>query len=214
MDRKVALKALDDYTKITHKNYSSLNSNDNKKIKYFKSLLSRILICIILVIAIAIYIKIDDDNASLVDKYLFHDNLKFTAINKWYQDKFGNVLPNVSSKDQEKDALVFSSNLLKNNYVTYKDGVQIDYQKGSPISLLYGGIVIFLGEKEDYGNVLVVQGNDGIDYTYGGLTNISINLYDYVEKDTIIGEASNDYIYLILEKNGQHLSYDEYLQEN
>ena len=87
------------------------------------------------------YIKIDDDNAFLVDKYLFHDNIKFTQINKWYQDNFGSILPNVSNN--ESDALVFKDDLIKNNYTTYKDGVKIEYSKGSPVSLLYGGIVIY-----------------------------------------------------------------------
>ena len=44
---------IEDYTKISHKRYSN-NNTDNKKIKYLKSLISRILMSIILVISISI----------------------------------------------------------------------------------------------------------------------------------------------------------------
>ncbi len=199
---------IDDYTKISHKRYSS--NDDNNKIKYLKHLITRILISLILIICIATYIKIDDDNSSLVDKYLFKDNLKFTKINKWYQDKFGNIVPNI----KDNSLYVFSNNIKENEYTTYKDGVKINYQKNSPVTLLNGGIVIFIGEKEGYNNTIIVQGNDGIDYTYGNITNVSVNLYDYIEKDTLIGEALDNYIYLILEKDGQIMNYEEYLKKN
>ncbi len=201
---------IDDYTKISHKRYSSINNNQDKKVKYLKTIITKTLLSIILVIIIATYIKIDDDNASLVNKYLFQDSLKFTKINKWYQNKFGSIIPTI----KDDSSLVFSENIKENTYTTYKDGVQINYENNKEVALLNGGIVVFTGEKEDYGNVVIIQGNDGIDYTYGNLTNISVNLYDYLEKDTIIGSAKDNYIYLILEKDGKFIKYDEYLQEN
>ena len=105
-----------------------------------------------------------------------------------------------------------SSELIKNKYEKYLDGVKISVSKKTPISILYGGIVVFVGEKDNYGNVVIIQGNDGIDYWYGGISNTNINLYDYLEKDTLIGEASADYIYLVLEKDNSYLNYEEYLQ--
>ena len=100
----------------------------------------------------------------MVNKYLYEDSLSFTKINNWYQDKFGKLLPKVENKDE----LVLNSDDFKSyKYSTYKDGVKIDLDKGSPVSLLNGGIVVFIGEKEGYGNTLILQGNDGIDYWYG-----------------------------------------------
>ena len=58
---------IDDYTKITHKRYSSLKTQDeSKKIKYLKNLITRILLSIILIISIAIFIKCNDDNKALI----------------------------------------------------------------------------------------------------------------------------------------------------
>lgn len=199
---------IDEYTRISHKRKSSIEVKDEKKIKYLKNLITRVLLSIILIISIGIFIKLDENNLFLVDEYIFKDSLKFTKINNWYQDKFGELLPNVSNNAE----LVFSSSdFMKNNYSKYSDGVKIDLSINSPISLINGGIVVFIGEKDNYGNTLIIQGNDGIDYWYGGITNIGVNLYDYLEKDTLIGEAKDNYIYLVLEKNGEYLDYEEYI---
>ena len=204
------MKKINDYTKISHKSYSSKKADlSDKKIKYLKNLITRSLLSIILIISICILIKVNDNNKVLVNKYLYEDSLKFTKINNWYQDKFGKLLPKVDNSEE----LVLNSDDFKSyKYTAYKDGVKIDISKGSPISLLNGGIVVFMGEKEDYGNTLIIQGNDGIDYWYGNITNVGVNLYDYLEKDTLIGEAKDDYIYLVLQKDGQYLSYEEYLK--
>ena len=37
------------------------------------------------------------------------------------------------------------------------------------------------------GNTVIIQGVDGVDIWYGNLTNVSVKLYDYVEKDKLIG---------------------------
>lgn len=191
--------------RISHKK----NNNDNIKIKYLKNLISRILISIILVISICIFIKIDNNNTILVNKYLFEESIKFTKINNWYQNKIGKIIPNI----KDNSTMVFSSkDLTKNSYEKYLDGVKINIDKGNPVSLLNGGIVIFIGEKDNYNNTIIIQGNDGIDYWYGNITNISVNLYDYLEKDTLIGESIDNYIYLVLQKDGNYINYEEILK--
>ena len=201
---------IDDYTRIRHKRLNITNDNlEEKKIKYLKTLITRVLLSIIIVISVAIFIKIDSNNMMIIEDYVFNDSLKFTKINSWYQDNFGELIPNVNN-----DVIpVFSSgDLLKNEYTKYLDGVKITVDKNSPISLINGGIVVFIGEKSSYGNTLIIQGNDGIDYWYGGITNTSVNLYDYLEKDTLIGEAKENYLYLILQKDGKYISYEEYIK--
>lgn len=198
---------IDEYTKIKHKKYSN-DLDEDKKIKYLKNLITRCLLSIILVLSASIFVKVDDNNILLIDKYVFQESLEFTKINKWYQDNIGQILPNVNTDS----IMVFSSDeLKKSNYSNYLDGVKIEVDKNSPISLLMGGIVVFVGEKEGYGHTLILQGNDGIDYWYGGITNLNVNLYDYLEKDTLIGETIDNYLCLILQKDGKYISYEEYL---
>lgn len=195
---------VEEYIRKRHQN----NGEDSKKIKYLKFLITRVLLSIIIIISICIYMKIDDKNVLLVEKYLFEDNLEFTKINNWYQENIGTIIPSV----KENSNLVFSSNdIFNKNYEVYENGVKFSAQKNQPVSILNGGIVVFIGEKDNYGNTVIIQGNDGIDYWYGGISNLSVNLYDYIEKDTLIGETINDYLYLVLQKNGEFISYEEIL---
>ena len=201
-----------DITKINHKRYSDNIPNKDKTFnnkKYFKNLITRVLLAVILVISVLIAIKIDDKNLLYIEDHVFTDSIKFTKINNWYQEHLGKLVP----KAKVDSEMVFSSDdLKKNNYEEYLDGVKIEDVKGNPVSILYGGIVVFIGEKEGYNNTLIIQGNDGIDYWYGNITNINVNLYDYLETNTLIGEATDDYIYLVLEKDGKYLNYEEYLK--
>ena len=197
---------IEEYMKIKHRNIIGVESEQDKKIHYLKFLLTRILLSIILVISICIYLKFDEKNILLVEKYLFEESLQFTKINNRYQSHMGEIIPAVT----DNTSLVFSSSELKmHEYEKYNDGVKINLNNNTPISSLNGGIVVYIGEKDNYGNTLIIQGNDGIDYWYGGITNISVNLYDYIEKDTLIGETTNDYLYLVLQKNGEYINYEE-----
>lgn len=197
---------IEEYLKNKHRNLNVREDEQDKKIKYLKFLITRILLSIILVISISIYLKMDDKNILLVEKYFFEESLQFTKINSWYKERMGEIIPNVS----DNTSLVFSSSELKlRKYIEYNDGVKINLSNNTPISTLNGGIVVYIGEKDGYGNTLILQGNDGIDYWYGNITNISVNLYDYIEKDTLIGETKNDYLYLVLQKNGEFIKYEE-----
>lgn len=199
-----------DITKINHKRYSENTSLDNDhRIKYLKFLVTRILISLILVIGVSIFVKVNDLNKSYVQKYLFEDNLKFTEINQLYQKYFGKIIPSPIDKDE----MVFSGDdLTKKAYEKYENGIKFTISEHSPISALIGGIVVFIGEKDNYGNTVIVQGNDGVDYWYGGLTNLSVNLYDYIESNALLGETSANHLYLVLKKDNNYLNYEEYIK--
>lgn len=193
---------IEEYIKNKHQNHST------NKIKYLKNLVSRLLLSIILLISICIYMKYDNHNILIINKYFFENNLKFAQMNKLYEKYMGNIIPTVEPNND----LVFSSNdIVIEKYIKYNDGFKISLSPNQVISSLNGGIVVFIGEKEDYGNTVIIQGNDGIDYWYGGLTNTAINLYDYIEKDTIIGETKSEYLYLVFQKDGKYLNYEDVL---
>lgn len=196
---------IENYIKNKHQNNKLV---EYKKIKYLKNLITRILISIIIIISVCIYLKYDDTNVLKIEKYFFEESLKFTKINNLYGKYMGQIIPAAKNNTE----LVFSSSELKNNkYEDYKNGVKITSSKNQPISSLIGGIVVYIGKKEGYDNTIIIQGNDGMDYWYGGVQNISINLYDYIEKDTIIAETKENYLYLVLQKNGVYINYEEIL---
>lgn len=194
---------MDDITKISAK-----KSKDNTKIKYFKFLLTRIFLSIILVLSICIAIKLNSNNKNKIYQFVFKDSLKFTKINKYYQKTLGKIVPSIPNNNN----LVFNSNDLKSyKYKKYLNGVKINVPKSSVISSLQGGIVVFNGNDDNYGNTIIIQGNDDKNYWYGNIINTTINLYDYIEKDTIIGESKDDYIYLVIQKDNKYLNYEDIL---
>ena len=73
-------------------------------------------------------------------------------------------------------------------------------------------MVIFIGEKDNYGSVVIVEGIDGIDIWYGNMETTTVKLYDYVEKNTYLGTVKGDILYLVYQKDGQFLDYKEYLK--
>lgn len=72
------------------------------------------------------------------------------------------------------------------------------------------GVVVFSGEKEGYGNTVIIQGIDGADIWYGNLENVSINLYDYIEANTVIGNVVDEYLYLVIKKDNEYIKYEDY----
>lgn len=178
----------------------------NNNNKYFKYSILRVLLSIILVISVLISFKLDESNKEFIKKYVFTENLKFTKINKWYQDNIGKIIPSGFNKA----TTVFSSKeILLNKNEKYKDGIKIFTENDTLVSSICGGIVVYVGDKDDYGNSVIVQGNDGVDYLYGNLHNLNINLYDYIENDTLIGSTRDNYMYLVLFKDGKYIDYDE-----
>ena len=74
------------------------------------------------------------------------------------------------------------------------------------------GMVVFIGNKENYNNTIIVEDLNGVYIWYGNISTTSLKLYDYVEKGTYIGEVNNNNLYMVFSKNGKYLNYEEYLK--
>ncbi len=141
-------------------------------------------------------------------KYVYDTNFSFATINNWYQSKFGSPIP---FKDLIKDSTpVFKEKLKYNESSKYKDGVKLEVGSNYLVPSLEKGIVIFIGEKEDYGNTVIVQQQNGIDVWYSNLESISVELYDYIDSGILIGEVNND-LYLKFISNGEVIDYKPYI---
>ncbi len=51
--------------------------------------------------------------------------------------------------------------------------------------LFESGIVVYIGEKENYKQTVIVQQMNGVDVWYGNIKQANVKLYDYVEKRCI-----------------------------
>ena len=72
------------------------------------------------------------------------------------------------------------------------------------------GMVVFIGEKENYGNTIIIENLEGINFWYANINNTSLKLYDYVEKGTFVGEVNKN-LYMVFSKDGNYLNYEEYI---
>ena len=93
----------------------------------------------------------------------------------------------------------------------FKDGVELIVNENYLVPVIESGIVVYMGEKEDYGYTIIVEQVNGIDVSYSSINPIDIKIYDYVEKGTLLGETKSNKLYLIFQKNGEYLDYKKYI---
>ena len=107
---------------------------------------------------------------------------------------------------------VFNEELGYKEKSKYLDGVKltVDYEYLVPV--LDTGIVVYIGEKERYGNVVIIQNMQGIDTWYGNIESSSVALYDYIEKGELLGKVKDNTLYLVYSENNEILNYEDYIE--
>ena len=79
------------------------------------------------------------------------------------------------------------------------------------IPTLESGVIVFIGEKEEYGKTIIIEQINGIEVFYANIEPINLKLYDYIEKGSLLGEAKNNKLYLVFSKDGKYLNYKDYI---
>ena len=79
------------------------------------------------------------------------------------------------------------------------------------VPVIESGIVVFIGDKDDYGKTVIIEQVDGVDTWYGNVDNINVSLYDYVSKGEFLAEANNSF-YMVFQKDGKYLNYKDYIK--
>ncbi len=181
----------------------------NKK-NIFLSFLNRSLICFILVIICLILMKNNSSFKSFIEKEVYHDNLSFAYFNNLYNKYFGNILPSYKTEETES---VFNESLAYKTVHKYYDGYKLEVANSYLVPIIESGIVVYIGTMENYGNVLIIEGIDGVDIWYGNVNNINVKIYDYVNKGDYLGEAIDNNLYLVFEKNQEYLNFEDYIKD-
>lgn len=188
------------------KNMKSTSTNHNKRIKLF---LVKLVFVTIIFCTSTILVKANTNIKNKVYNHVYNTNISFAYIKKIYNEHIGNVLP---FQDIFTSKKVFNEKLEYKSLATYNKGVKLTLDDAYAIPIIKGGIVIFVGEKEKVGKTVIIQQHDGIDVWYGNLSNVNVKLYDYVEDGKILGEASNNELYLEFQKDGVNIDYKEVLK--
>lgn len=189
-----------------------LNKNKEKFSfkKLLRSIFSKVLICLIIFLIGLIIIKYDNNNKQIIKNFLYKNDISFAKLNSLYEKYIGNILP-FESKKNSNIQTVFNEDFTYKDISIYKDGYKVEVDNDYYIPIIESGVVVFIGEKSDYGNTVIIEQTDGVCTYYGNVTNLNVNLYDYVSKGEFLGSSNGTYLYLVFSKDGKFLEYNDYI---
>ena len=165
------------------------------------------LIVAVITLVLLIVMKTNVKFKTMYYKYVYDTSITFTKFNNLYNKYFKDLNIN---KINNSTKTVSDEKLSYSKVTKYKDGAKLLVSNHYTVPSMESGIVVFIGDKEDYGKVIIIQQINGIDLLYGNIDNVNYKLYDYVKKGDILGSA-NKYLYLVYKKDGKVLDYEKYL---
>lgn len=177
---------------------------------FFRKYVIKFLILVILTLVCLITLKLNKNFKDIFYKNVYDKSFSFASVNEFYQKIFGSPIPFKDLLDK-KDDMVFSEKIKYSTVSKYYDGISLSVTKNLLVPTLEAGMVVFVGEKENYGNTIIIEGASGVDIWYGNLENINVKMYDYVEKGVALGNISSDKLYLVFKKDGENIDYEQYL---
>lgn len=197
-------------SKFLDKDKNKNQKEKNKKKNFLMSFFNKILVCIILVIICLIMMKTNSNFKEFVSEKIFKDNISFAYLNNLYNKYFGSILPSYKNSDTE---VVFNEKLEYFEYNKYLDGYKLSVTTSYLVPIIESGIVVYIGNIDNYGESVIIEGIDGVDIWYSNLENISVKLYDYVNSGDYLGEAKGEDLYLVFEKNQEYLKFEDYIKD-
>lgn len=178
---------------------------------YLFPFLLRFLITVVLTLGTLITLKTNTKWKTIFYKHVYDTNFSFATVNNLYQSYFGSPIP-FKGLVKTPVETVFNEKLNYKEVSLYQDGAKLTVNKNYLIPILESGMIVFVGNKEGYGNTVIIQGVNGVDTWYGNVSNVNVKLYDYVSKGTLLGETKDSTLYLVFQKEGKALNYKDYIK--
>ena len=165
---------------------------------------------IVLTLIVLIGLKANTKFKNLFYQEVFTKNFSFATINELYIAQFGSPIP---FKDWFIDDTkpVFNEKLAYTEASKYNDGVRLMVSDNYLVPSQSDGLVIFVGDKEGYGKTIIIQQSSGIEVWYSNLETLTVSLYDFVDKGNLIGAVKDNYLYMVFQKDGKYLDYEDYI---
>ena len=192
---------------MKYKSIEKLGLNKEKKSHHVIKFINKTLFAVFLGLVLLIVMEYSPKFKAYMQNEVLNKNISFGLIGKLYDKYFGEVLPETNNNV----AKVFNEKLVYKNKEKYHDGYKLTVSKDYLVPVIESGVVVFIGEKEEYGNVITIEGENGSTITYGNIKNTDLKLYEYVTKGKYLGEASDETLYIILLKDGEYLDIETYL---
>ena len=176
--------------------------------KFSVTYMTKFLCMIILTLLCLIGLKKNETFKNLFYENVYEKNFSFAYIKDVYQKYFGSTLP-IDKLFFKKTEPVFSEKFVYKEKETYLEGTKFTVDNQYLIPTIESGLVVYIGQKDGYGDTIIIQQVDGVDIWYSNVTS-NVKLYDYIEKGDVLGETNGDYIYMVIKKDGKAISYEEY----
>lgn len=174
-------------------------------------LFNKILICIIFFLVLGIVCKQDNKYRELIKYKLYEDNFSFSVFESYYNKYLGDIIP-IEGLFNDDIKTVFNEDLVYNSSIPYYDGVMLEVGYNYLIPNIDKGVVVYIGKKDKYGNVVIVENGDGVNIWYGNVCNTNVGLYDHLNNGDLIGESCDNYLYLLYNKDNVFIDYEDFLR--
>ena len=191
---------------MIRKKYKKRKDN-NISISFFNRFAIKSMLSIMLFLLFLIGNKKIDNFNEFIYNNIYSNNITFAKFYNIYKTYFGNLFP-IKELD---DTLVFNESISYIKEEEYLDGVKLTVDDNYLIPSINDGIVIFIGDKDNYHNTIIIQDLNGIEIWYSNINIGNIGIYDYVKKGDYLGEAISNEIYLRFQKNGVREDYKKYI---
>lgn len=192
---------------MKYKSLAKLGFNKEKKPHRLIRFINKTLLAIFLGLVFLIVMEYSPKFKNYMQNEVLNKNFSFGLFDKLYSKIFGEILPS----NNDNVITVFNERLTYNNKEDYHNGYKLTVSKDYLVPVIESGVVVFIGEKEDFGNVITVEGENGSTITYGNIKNTDVKLYEYVYKGKYLGEVNDDTLYIMVLKNGEYLDIETYL---
>ena len=176
--------------------------------KKLTKFITKISLCTILFLILAILSKTNIEYHDKIHYYLYEYSFNFNSIYNFYNKYLGGL--SFFEKNQKKTNQVFSEEIKYKSFKKYQNGLKLEVSNNYLIPNLKEGIIIYIGKKDLYNNTIIIKTNNNINIWYGNICNYPNKLYDRIDKGIYIGEACNNYFYLVYEKDGLFLDPNKY----
>lgn len=173
-----------------------------KEKKYINSLLLRTIFSIIIFLILFLLLN-NDSLYKKVSSIVFDNSIDFTYI----RSKTTKILGRITNKEH----FVVSEKLEYKSVERVKNSYKFITDNNYVINSLSNGVVTFIGDIKDLGTSVIIRSDDGFDYTFSNIENINVKMYDYIEKNTIIGSTLGNYFYLTISKDNEYYNYEDFI---
>ncbi|WP_455661930.1 peptidoglycan DD-metalloendopeptidase family protein [Pradoshia sp.] len=149
-------------------------------------------VCLVLVMAIIYRTSAPwTDEARDMISGVYEQEFQFASVVDWFDETIGQpfaFLPEKQMKGNGDDFSMPASGIIMESFKSNGQGVIVK-TAAATVGTVKEGVVIYAGEKEEYGKTVIIQHADKSESWYGNLESIDVSLYEQVKKGAKLGQV-------------------------